>query len=181
MASHELQVDGDRVLERDEHGNVISTKDYTRVHAGYAAAAHNKKLSSETREHAEEIMHDLEAAHGDDEGIKPSGSPKASHSKPAAEHAKHHHKDTPADDEDHAAEVHEHRVIGGYKAALHRDTTSDEAKQHAREKLGEMGVDPDTLYAPPALRGRRRRRRRREEEEERGPPLAVVPFVPLVQ
>lgn len=77
--STELSVeDGNRVIERDEHGNVVSEKvrrhcllsgrcaspgdaadiravldrpqDYTRVQAGYKAAAHNKSLTKETRQ-----------------------------------------------------------------------------------------------------------------------------------
>ncbi|GAA6004098.1 hypothetical protein JCM10207_002425 [Rhodosporidiobolus poonsookiae] len=155
--AHELSVEGEKVIERDEHGNVISSKNYSRVHAGYAAAAHNKTLVAETRENAEHIMHDLEAAHGDapatESDSKASGSPKTSHAKPAVEHAggegsRHHSHDpknlgagTTDEERMHADEVHQHRVIGGYKATLHRDTTSEEAKQHARDKLDEMGVD----------------------------------------
>lgn len=34
---------------------------------------------------------------------------------------------------------HEHQVAGGYKATLKNPRVSDEAKQHAQEKLNEMG------------------------------------------
>ncbi|GAA5822528.1 hypothetical protein JCM11251_006369 [Rhodosporidiobolus azoricus] len=158
--SHELTVEGDKVIERDEHGKVISEKDYTRVHAGYAAAAHNKTFTEERREASEQIMHDLEAAHGN--------LPSPAHSKPATSSSSHKkkskedesgHHDTGGHDlrhsvsseggevsaEGHEQTVHDHRVIGGLKAALHRESTSEEGKQHAREKLEAMGIDPDTV------------------------------------
>ncbi|GAA5907231.1 hypothetical protein JCM6882_008396 [Rhodosporidiobolus microsporus] len=164
--SHELSVEGDKVIERDERGKVVSEKDYTRVHAGYAAAAHNKNFTDERREASEQIMHDLEVAHGDPPS--PSSS-KGHHPKPATSssskksHEGEEHHDVGGHDlrravsgegdeaegvetaEEHAQLVHDHRVIGGLKAALHRDSTSDEGKQHAREKLEAMGIDPDTV------------------------------------
>lgn len=65
--THELQVEGDKVVERDEQGNVISEKvrplahtrasartngyaraqDYAHVIRGYKAATHNPRVSSE--------------------------------------------------------------------------------------------------------------------------------------
>jgi hypothetical protein len=36
-------------------------------------------------------------------------------------------------------------VAGGLKATLHRTDRSEEAKEHARERLEEMGIDPDTV------------------------------------
>ncbi|GAA5865005.1 hypothetical protein JCM8547_004270 [Rhodosporidiobolus lusitaniae] len=149
---HELKVEGDKVIETDDQGNVVSTKNYTSVHAGYAATAHNKRYSDETRENAENIMHDLEAAHdagmqGEDDS-KPSGSPKRG-AKPAGEHhisdvTRHHHEASKSETQ-HASEVHDHRRIGGLKAALHNPNTSEEGKERVRGELEEMGVDPDSV------------------------------------
>ncbi|GAA5974519.1 hypothetical protein JCM11641_002071 [Rhodosporidiobolus odoratus] len=178
--SHELAVEGDKVLEKDERGNVLSEKEYTRVHAGYLAASHNKSLSQETRDNAAHLATDLSIAHGDAPGDPThastshrshhSASPRTSHvhSGGAEEvedelasdvhvepHIKvHHHEDAHhhishgshgVSDTVHDAIVHEHRVIGGYKAVLHRPTTTDEGRQHARDKLQAMGIDPDSI------------------------------------
>ncbi|BGP18060.1 hypothetical protein JCM10213_008404 [Rhodosporidiobolus nylandii] len=143
--SHELSVEGDKVLEKDEAGNVISSKDYTRVHAGYVAASHNKRLPEETR-HAQ-LAHDLAVAHGDEDkaGEQPSkpavqegGSHKHSH-----DHSRNTHPGV--SDEVHNQQVHEHHVIGGLKATISNPNTSAEAKERAKEKLEEMGVDPSTI------------------------------------
>ncbi|KAF8909667.1 hypothetical protein CPB84DRAFT_1765151 [Gymnopilus junonius] len=37
------------------------------------------------------------------------------------------------------------RVIAGLKASIHNPTVSTEAKNHARARLHEMGVDPDEV------------------------------------
>jgi hypothetical protein len=72
------------------------------------------------QQNAEQMMHDLEAAHGDlpadDEGTSASGSPKAHHKKPATpshghETGKHHHAETKEDDVEHAKIVHDHRCV----------------------------------------------------------------------
>ncbi|CEQ41733.1 SPOSA6832_03499, partial [Sporobolomyces salmonicolor] len=124
--AHELSVEGDKVIERDEHGNLIGEKNYEAVHRGYLAATHNPRVGSEAKHSAEKILHDLEAAHGGD--VVAEEAQKTQHAAPAA-------------DAEGGGEVHRHRVIGGLKATLHRDDRSDEAKQHARDKLREMGVD----------------------------------------
>ncbi|GAA5869183.1 hypothetical protein JCM1840_004318 [Sporobolomyces johnsonii] len=144
--AHELSVEGDKVVERDEHGNLIGEKDYSAVHRGYLAATHNPRVGPEAKHSAEKILHDLEAAHGEGvieeeaQSTKPSGSPK-SH-KAALPHVKEKTQRGGGGGDDDEGEVHRHRVIGSYKAILHRDDRSDEAKQHARAKLREMGVDP---------------------------------------
>ncbi|KWU43527.1 hypothetical protein RHOSPDRAFT_26315 [Rhodotorula sp. JG-1b] len=138
--STELSVeDGNRVIERDEHGNVVSEKDYTRVQAGYKAAAHNKSLTKETRQNAETMLHDLEAQHDrvgggggsageykpeDDEEVEEQGS--AGGGAPAQSHEE---------------TVHQHRIIGGLKANLHRSDRSDETKEEIKQKLRDMGAD----------------------------------------
>lgn len=35
------------------------------------------------------------------------------------------------------------RVIAGLKASIHNSAVSEEAKNHAKERLREMGVDPN--------------------------------------
>ncbi|GAA5824709.1 hypothetical protein JCM5353_004418 [Sporobolomyces roseus] len=126
--AHELHVEGDKVIEQDDKGHVLSTKDYTHVHSGYLATTHNPRVSQEAKETAEQLLRDLEAAHGDEPGGSKSHSP--SHSKKVEKH------------ETHEEEVHRHRQIGSYKAILHRDDRGEEAKQHAREMLEKLGVDP---------------------------------------
>ncbi|GAA5869967.1 hypothetical protein JCM8547_008116 [Rhodosporidiobolus lusitaniae] len=93
-------------------------------------------------------MHDLEAAHdagmqGEDDS-KPSGSPKQHKAASSHTHSTATHTGS-KEDKGHEAEVHEHRVIGGLKATLKRDGVSEEAKEHARERLEEMGIDVDKL------------------------------------
>ncbi|BGP18054.1 hypothetical protein JCM10213_008410 [Rhodosporidiobolus nylandii] len=153
--SHELSVEGEKVLEKDEAGNVISSKDYTRVHAGYVAASHNKRFPEETRHTAEQLAHDLAVAHGDEDagaGATGSSKPQPATGGDAAHHVGHLKHDEQgwhgAEEhvkaaDTHADEVHQHRVAAGYKAALKREGVSEEAKQHAREKLEEMGIHPD--------------------------------------
>ncbi|GAA5917495.1 hypothetical protein JCM5296_001677 [Sporobolomyces johnsonii] len=153
--AHELSVEGDKVVERDEHGNLIGEKDYSAVHRGYLAATHNPRVGPEAKHSAEKILHDLEAAHGehgegvDEEGkaqsTQPSGSPK-SHKAALPHHKEKTQRGGGGDDDDGEGEVHRHRVIGGLKATLHRGDRSDEAKEHARETLREMGV-PESEWA----------------------------------
>ncbi|GAA5916196.1 hypothetical protein JCM5296_003811 [Sporobolomyces johnsonii] len=121
MANH-LEVIGEKVIEKDERGRVISEKDYGRVHAGYQAALHNPKLSDETKRTTEKILRSLESQHSD-APVVPADAPVVHH-----------------DDPEHNDEVHLHRVIGSYKAVLHRATSSEDAKRHAKEMLREMGA-----------------------------------------
>ncbi|GAA6007409.1 hypothetical protein JCM11491_004153 [Sporobolomyces phaffii] len=125
--AHELRVEGDKVIESDPEGHVLATKDYSHVHAGYVATTHNPRVSQEAKHTAEQMLHDLEIAHGDDPA-------KVSHG--AAVHV-----------ETHDEEVHRHRQIGAYKGILHKKDVSDEAKQHAREQLEAFGVDPSEYEA----------------------------------
>ena len=71
--AHELRVEGDKVIEQDDKGHVLSTKvsrdsllnlclhetdcrvrldrqDYTHVHSGYLATTHNPRVSQEAKE-----------------------------------------------------------------------------------------------------------------------------------
>ncbi|BGO95381.1 hypothetical protein NBRC10512_001848 [Rhodotorula toruloides] len=160
--THELQVEGDKVVERDEQGNVISEKDYAHVIRGYKAATHNPPVSSEHKKEAAEILHDLEKAHGDAPEASAGASTSPKHhgeghkgrphiEKHVAEGGEHEHghakaatgSSGPGSSAAHEEEVHRHRVIGGLKANLHRDDRSEETKESIREKLHEMGEEAD--------------------------------------
>ncbi|GAA6007432.1 hypothetical protein JCM11491_004161 [Sporobolomyces phaffii] len=155
--THQLDVERDKVVETDAEGHVLATKDYTRVHAGYVATTHNPRVSDAAKHNAEQLLYDLESAHGD---VAPSSSSAArgrgdeqvhvpttaenphdtrSHDDP---HAFHRHDDELEREQLHAHEVHRHRQIGAYKGVLYKQGVSDEAKQHARNELEKLGVDP---------------------------------------
>ncbi|GAA5930900.1 Con-6 family protein [Sporobolomyces koalae] len=130
--AHQLSVEGNKVIESDEKGQVVAEKSYNRVHAGYVAAVHNPRVSAEAKE-AKKILHDLEAAHGD----KPSDLHQSeSHARGTKTTVATHHAET------HEEEVHRHRQISGYKGTLKRDDVSDEARAHARDMLKQLGCDP---------------------------------------
>ncbi|GAA5903272.1 Con-6 family protein [Sporobolomyces salmoneus] len=102
--AHELRVEGDKVIESDSKGHVVSTKDYSHVHAGYVATTHNPRVSEGAKQNAEQLLHDLEAAHGD--------APSTSHSH-AAQGGEEHVPTTaenPHDtrSHDHPKEFHQH-------------------------------------------------------------------------
>ncbi|BGP51554.1 hypothetical protein JCM10450v2_007500 [Rhodotorula kratochvilovae] len=144
--THELSVEGEKVLERTESGTIVAEKDYDHVIRGYKAAAHNPRFTEETHKNAEHIRHDLEAAHdaqaSEHADTAASGSPK--HTKSAtAHHGKTVHAAEKPQHETHEEEVHRHRIVGGLKANLHRDDRSEETKDHIREKLHEMGEDTE--------------------------------------
>ncbi|BGP27523.1 hypothetical protein Rt10032_c15g5502 [Rhodotorula toruloides] len=152
--THELQVEGDKVVERDLQGNVIAEKDYAHVIRGYKAATHNPRVSSEHKKEAAEILHDLEKAHGETPEASASASTHAQghkgrlhvekHAVEGGEHESGHAKAaTSSSSEAHEEEVHRHRVIAGLKANLHRDDRSEETKESIREKLHEMGEEAD--------------------------------------
>ncbi|GAA5903268.1 Con-6 family protein [Sporobolomyces salmoneus] len=140
--AHELRVEGDKVIESDAQGHLLSTKDYSHVHAGYVATLHNPRVSDEAKQGAEKLLHELEIAHGDTPSkiswSKASGEEGGESSSSSTKKVETH-------TETHAEEVHRHRQIGTYKGILHKDNVSDEAKQHAREMLKEFGVDPDEV------------------------------------
>ncbi|GAA5977185.1 hypothetical protein JCM10908_004888 [Rhodotorula pacifica] len=138
----ELSVEhGNRVIERDEQGNErrVREGDYTRVQAGYKAASHNKSLTEDTRKNAEHMLHDLEAQHEQVEGGA-GGGKHASTSEQKKEVV------TPRQSSEDSAQshedaVHQHRVIGGLKANLHRSDRSVETKEAIKEKLRELDAD----------------------------------------
>lgn len=121
-------------------------------------------------QNAEHIRHDLEAAH-DAQQHDQENNPHDTRHHHSDSHA--HAKDKQHKGETHEDEVHRHRcvalalssrsscaacagpdpsddlvplarsVVGGYKGTLHRDDRSEEAKEHAREKLRELGENTD--------------------------------------
>ncbi|GAA5867543.1 hypothetical protein JCM3774_003872 [Rhodotorula dairenensis] len=137
----ELSVkDGNRVIERDERGNVVSDKDYVRVQAGYKAAAHNESLTEATRKHAESMLHDLEAQHGQ-VGSGGSEEHKRADDELVEEGSVHAGGAGATLAQTHEEMVHQHRIIGGLKANLHRSDRSDETKEEIKQKLRDMGAD----------------------------------------
>ncbi|KAK4053591.1 hypothetical protein OIO90_003830 [Microbotryomycetes sp. JL221] len=107
----QLLVKGDKVIEKI--GNkVISEKDYSHVISGYKATLHRQGVSEEARQHAQEMLTELEKSH------QASIGQGATH-----EHHSRHYKN----------------VVRGLKASLHNPHVSDEAKQGIKQRLHEMG------------------------------------------
>ncbi|KAG2007177.1 hypothetical protein CC2G_014893 [Coprinopsis cinerea AmutBmut pab1-1] len=50
-----------------------------------------------------------------------------------------------------SAETHQERVIGSLKSVIHNPRDSEEAKNSARDRLRQMGVDPDHIPLPPVI------------------------------
>jgi len=91
-------------------GNVIG---------GYRATIHNPNASEEAKEHAEEILEDM--------GVNPEGHADPKKTQSYAKHAS-------------TAGKNKGNVIGGYRATLNNDKVSEEAKDHARKMLKELGA-----------------------------------------
>ncbi|KAF5384439.1 hypothetical protein D9615_003338 [Tricholomella constricta] len=87
-------------------------KNPERVAAGLKATIKNPKVSEEAKAHATERLQEL-------------GGGETSKEKPTTQHATH--------------DVESNRVLGGYKATLHNEKTSEDAKNHAREILSAAG------------------------------------------
>ncbi|KAI0063527.1 hypothetical protein BV25DRAFT_1915035 [Artomyces pyxidatus] len=93
------------------------SKNATRVAAGLKATLHNPNVSEGAKKSAQDRLEQMGA-------IEPqSGTAKA-----AAE----------------PGESHDTRVLGGYKATLSNEHTSEEAKAHAREVLEAAGILSDS-------------------------------------
>ncbi|GAA6048518.1 hypothetical protein JCM3770_006533 [Rhodotorula araucariae] len=138
--NHTFKVHGDMVEEDDGHGH-ITEKSYTRVHAGLAAAMHNKGFSEETRAKAEQQLHELEMQHDGSGSAHDLRSKAAATGKGRSTRAHKSGDDKAHDPATHEDETHRHRIIGGYKATLKRDDRSEEAKEHARQALRALGED----------------------------------------
>ncbi|KAH9830723.1 uncharacterized protein C8Q71DRAFT_319797 [Rhodofomes roseus] len=98
-------------------------KNPTRVAAGLKAAIHNPNVSEEARDRAADRLEDISGNGGG-----------------------HGNGTTTTSFED----QHSNRELGGYKATLHNDRSSDEAKEHAREVLEAAGytVEPGPGVSP---------------------------------
>jgi len=111
--------------EADHQGEVsVEGKNPGNVIGGYKAAAHNPNLPEESREHAKEVLEQM----GVDADEKAE--------------TQHHQAADKVEDID-LTYKHKGNVIGGYRATLHNPNSSDEAKEHAKKMLKEMGVDPE--------------------------------------
>ncbi|KAH9929316.1 Conidiation protein 6-domain-containing protein [Amylocystis lapponica] len=89
-------------------------KNPERVAAGLKAAINNPNVSEEAREHAADRLDSMGASEEVNTSTRSTGTTNASGQET-------------------------NRVLGGYKATLRNDHTSEEAKQHAREVLDASG------------------------------------------
>ncbi|WRT67671.1 uncharacterized protein IL334_004643 [Kwoniella shivajii] len=106
----------------------MSSEHEHRQLGGYKATLHNPNASTEAKAHAAEIL--------EENGIDVNDQSTEKHHDGHAHSGNHQAHDGHAHKNDQLSE-HEHRVLGGYKAALHNPNVSEEAKQHAKEVLGQ--------------------------------------------
>ncbi|THH17875.1 hypothetical protein EW146_g3031 [Bondarzewia mesenterica] len=92
---------------------MVEHKDPSRVAAGLKATLHNPNVSQEAKMQAEQRLEQMGAL----------------------EHEPHHGRHAESETE----HQHDNRVLGGYKATLNNESTSEEAKAHAREILHAAG------------------------------------------
>ena len=85
------------------------------VISGYKATLHREGVSDEAREHAKEMLSNLEQSHKQSVG----------NTQATTEHHSKHYKN----------------VVRGLKASLKNDHVSDEAKQGIRARLDELGEE----------------------------------------
>ncbi|BGP20009.1 hypothetical protein JCM10213_000609 [Rhodosporidiobolus nylandii] len=133
---HTLHVEGERILERDEHGTVVAEKDFTRTVQAYERAANNKHTSKEKKEEDLHIVRDLKAAHDDGASVDVQITVPATRTFSSDSKARY-------KNETHEEQVHRHRQIGSLRGQLRREGVSDEARERIREELREMGEDVD--------------------------------------
>ncbi|KAF9652954.1 hypothetical protein BDM02DRAFT_3183287 [Thelephora ganbajun] len=93
-----------------------SAKNPGNVIGGHKANIANPNTSDESKEHSRQVIQDVENGNDD----LTSGT---------SDHAT----------DESGKEV--NRVLGGYKATLHNPNSGEEAKEHAKAKLEEHGVD----------------------------------------
>jgi len=125
-ADQEKEFDLHDQLKGKHKGNVIG---------GYKATLHNDKSTEEAKEHAKEVLEEM--------GVDPEEkAEKKNRSEPGYEKG-----DNETIDEMDLIDKDNKRVIGGYKATLHNENSSEEAKEHARSILKKLGVDPEEKEA----------------------------------
>ncbi|KAL1754668.1 hypothetical protein FB107DRAFT_291470 [Schizophyllum commune] len=95
-------------------GKSLEGKNSNRVAGGLKATLHNPNIGEETKQSAAERL--------DQMGV--DADSKAPSSQPATSGQEHHNQ-----------------RMGGFKATLHNDKVSEEAKSHARDVLQENNVD----------------------------------------
>jgi len=147
---------------RDERYNKEG-KELSHVIGGYKATLSNPNVSEEAKEHARKMLSDkgadLETHHSKGAHLgNVIGGYKATLSNPnvsdeAKEHAKQMLEELGAEEYEyshkyqrthHARGGNFNNVMGGYKATLHNENASEEAKEHAAQVLEENGVDADS-------------------------------------
>ncbi|KAF5312536.1 hypothetical protein D9619_003754 [Psilocybe cf. subviscida] len=107
------------------------------VAAGLKASINNPRVSDEAKERA--------AQHLDEMGVtaESGGSERRTRSSDDTEETEQDATGEEEDQDSHDAEVHKHRVIGGYKATLKNPRVSEEAKEKARKELDAYGEEYD--------------------------------------
>ncbi|GAA6031265.1 hypothetical protein JCM8097_005574 [Rhodosporidiobolus ruineniae] len=160
--SHDLHVEDNQVYEGSHERGLMRPflpapeQEFNRVAGGLKASSHNPNLSKSTRQHAQEQLddlllqqHDADADYESDSGSKPATrshdkktSSASSKKKSSGKQASSGHNTRASHHQD-AETTHDHRVIGGLKANLHRDDRSEATKDSIREKLRDLGEDAD--------------------------------------
>ncbi|WWC62443.1 uncharacterized protein I303_105039 [Kwoniella dejecticola CBS 10117] len=131
---------------------------------GYRATLHNPKTSPEAKAHAAAVLTQHGVNLENEIPIATSKLPLAAENALEAGAVPAHVSDTkgnghgdPHETLDGKDAEHEHRVLGGYKATLHNDNTSEEAKEHAAEVLKHehhvVGGYKATLHNPNTSEG----------------------------
>jgi len=118
-SSHKRKADDSTESDEKKQKVDMEGKNPGNVIGGYKAAAHNPNLSEESREKAEQVL----------ESMGVDANEKAESSTPLSDGS--------------TEGKNPGNVAGGFKATLHNDKVSDEAKEHAQEMLDKMGVDAE--------------------------------------
>ncbi|KAL5356239.1 hypothetical protein BJX96DRAFT_104543 [Aspergillus floccosus] len=87
---------------------------------GYKSTLSNPRTSQEAKKHAQGMLHELGGEQPREE---------------------HHVREAHRTHEEHGKDP--HRVISGLKAAMHNPNVSERGRQHAGERLSEMGEMPE--------------------------------------
>ncbi|WWC88787.1 uncharacterized protein L201_003700 [Kwoniella dendrophila CBS 6074] len=112
----------------------MSSEHEHRQLGGYKATLHNPNTSPEAKAHAVEVLKEHGIDVNEDALTK---KPLDGQTHNGQGHNGETHSNNVHSHSDGSQAEHEHRVMGGYKAALHNPNVSDEAKQHAQEVLKE--------------------------------------------
>eukprot|EP01119_Soliformovum_irregulare_P001274 TRINITY_DN10_c0_g1_i1.p1 TRINITY_DN10_c0_g1~~TRINITY_DN10_c0_g1_i1.p1 ORF type:complete len:536 (+),score=240.76 TRINITY_DN10_c0_g1_i1:227-1834(+) len=118
-SSHKRKADDSTESDEKKQKVDFEGKNPGNVIGGYKAAAHNPNLPEESREKAEQVLESM----GVDPNEKAESTAKLSDGSIEGKNPG--------------------NVAGGFKATLHNENASEEAKEHAQEMLDKMGVDAE--------------------------------------